>query len=68
MSNSNNWLDGILGLGLAAIVGYGAYKGIEYLADSQRQAEEEDQRRRIDNARSLALAQQAEKDRQRQQV
>ena len=68
MSNSNDLLGGLLGLGMAAVVGYGAYKGVEYLADSQRQAQEEEQRRRLDAARRLAWAQQAQQDRQRQEV
>ena len=68
MSNSNNLLSGLLGLGMTAVVGYGAYKGIEYLADAQRQAREEEQRRRLATARGIAWAQQAEENRQRDQV
>ena len=68
MSNSNNLLSGLLGLGMTAVVGYGAYKGIESLADAQRQAREEEQRRRLATARGIAWAQQAEENRQRDQV
>ena len=68
MSNSNNLLSGLVGLGMTALVGYGAYKGVEYLADAQRQAREEEQRRRLATARGIVWAQQAEESRQRDQV
>lgn len=69
MSNeSNDLMSGLFGLGMAALVGYGAYKGVEYLADSQRQAQEQEQQRRLDAARRLAWAQQAEQDRQRSEI
>ena len=68
MRNSNDLMSGLMGLGMAALVGYGAYKGVEHLANSQRRAQEEEQQRRMDAARRLASAQQAEQDRQRNQI
>lgn len=68
MRDSDNLFNGLLGLGMAAIVGYGAYKGVEYLANSQRQAAEEERQRRLNAARSLAWAQQAEQERQQKQL
>lgn len=68
MSNSNDLMGGLMGLGMAALVGYGAYKGVEYLADSQQRAQEKEQQRRLSAARRLAWAQQAEQDRQRNEI
>ncbi|MEZ5941369.1 MAG: hypothetical protein R3C18_08265 [Planctomycetaceae bacterium] len=68
MSNSNNLVSGLMGLGMAALVGYGAYKGVEYLADSQRQAQEDEHRRRLEAARQIAWVRQAEENRQREQA
>ncbi|WP_013630020.1 hypothetical protein [Rubinisphaera brasiliensis] len=68
MSNSNDLMGGLMGLGMAALLGYGAYKGAEYVADSRRQAQEQERQRRIDTAHRLAWAQQAEQDRQREEV
>lgn len=68
MSNSNDFVGGLVGLGMAALVGYGAYKGVECLADSQRRAREEEQQQRLQAARQLAWAQQAEQNRQHERV
>ena len=68
MSNSNNLMGGLLGLGMAAVVGYGAYKGVEHLADSQRRAQEEERQRRLNAAHRLASAHKAEQNRQREAV
>jgi hypothetical protein len=68
MRDSNDLMSELMGLGMAALVGYGAYKGVEYLADSQRRAREEEQQNRLNEARRLAWAQQAEQTRQQNEI
>lgn len=68
MSDSNNLLSGILGLGMAGLVGYGAYKGIQHLANSQREAEEAERSRRIAEAQRIAFAHRQLEQQQRQEV
>lgn len=68
MSNSNDLMNGLVELGMAALVGYGACKGVEYLAESQRRARQEEEQRRLSAPQRLAWAQQAEGDRQRNEI
>lgn len=68
MTKSNDLFGSLLGLGMAGLMGYGAYKGVEYLTNSQREAEEAERNRRMAAAQRIAFAQRQQEESQRQEV